>query len=216
MCKASKVIKSMLAPINRYFRGKKKDTVVGIGIKVDRLKDYQDIRLNDWLNPNDIRTQGFHRDVPPHEYVSIMTLSLQRWANADREIAKVHKSMGGPIMLITTIGQSVLVSGVHVREASDRKKSNELIGRIKIVPLCDTREDHEFLESLNVAYFPKTGMRSFYDGWLDRLDALVESLKDPGFCWDRFQRPHDSVEILSTPAVADTAESQADELAATL
>lgn len=130
------------------------------------------------LKPNHIGIPCYRDDICEYLEIPIVSLSLRPAAKVQRLIELIHRAIPYPILLIVDHDDEIMISLAHKRFAQNESGAIVLDGDVlatpristKINPIDDESTDG-FRRSLSISQAPREHLRSFYQGYIDRIEA---------------------------------------------
>lgn len=118
------------------------------------------------------------------EYLEIAVLSgaFHSTAKTLRLIELIHRAIPYPVLSIVATGDETTVSLAHKRWSQAESTRVVLDGAVASVTLGNgSTADEDFVASLGVDGLPRAHLHALYQGWMDRLTALLAARKTGAF-----------------------------------
>ena len=150
----------------------------GAPISADKRAIQDGIGELQWLaacKPTTIGVPSFADDVREYLEIAVLGCVFRPGAKARRLIELIHRAIPYPVVLVTSGAEGLAVSVAHKRHAQN-EVGKVVIERVVTVgglqPNGFRGPDQAFMGSLALAHQPRRDLRTLYEGWLTRIEAL--------------------------------------------
>ena len=128
------------------------------------------------LKPTTIGVPIFRDDVREYLEIAVLSAALRADAKAGRLAELIHRAVPYPVFLMHTHGERLALSMAHKRWSQGEAGATVLDGELVIAELSlGEREGfgQAFQASLALARQPRAHLFALYQGWMDKLLALL-------------------------------------------
>ena len=131
------------------------------------------------LKPSNVGVPAYRDEIREYLEIAVLTANLRPSAKAARLTDLIHRAIPYPVVLVTTQGETQSVSLAHKRFSQSEAGAAVLDGTVARSLLGThpaTTSDESlasFLESLPLAAQPRVHLCAVYQGWIDRVEALL-------------------------------------------
>lgn len=126
------------------------------------------------LKPGQTGAPVFQDALAEYSEIAVLTAEFRAGARVPRLLELIHRAIPYPVALIAGTVDEAIFSLAHIRRSQAESEKTVLDSEVMSVALGDgaVAED-EFLISLAVQSLPRLHLRAFYQGWIDRVTALI-------------------------------------------
>lgn len=127
------------------------------------------------LKPSNIGVPFFKDDIREYLEIAVVAVTLKADAKQARLTELIHRAIPYPLLLLIDRPDGITLSLAHKRNSLATKDAVVLDDDIAEAALSGESGDHtcDLLETLTLADQPTTDLRSLYQGWIDRVQALM-------------------------------------------
>jgi hypothetical protein len=127
------------------------------------------------LKPATVGVPVFRERTRVYLEIAVLSVALRAGAKAGRLAELIHRAVPYPVLLVATHGDRLMLSMVHKRWSQGEAGATVLDGDLVAVELPGEPEElsRAFLESLSIGQQPRTNLFALYQGWMERLVALL-------------------------------------------
>ena len=129
------------------------------------------------LKPNTIGVPEYRDDVREYLEIAVLSVTLRGNAKAGRLAELVHRAVPYPTVLLLNSEQTMMLSLAHKRWAQNEAGKVVLDGDMVEVALPGAAPasaiETAFMQAMVLARQPQTTLYALYQGWMDKLEALL-------------------------------------------
>lgn len=129
------------------------------------------------LKPNTIGVPEYRDDVREYLEIAVLNVTLRGNAQAGRLAELVHRAVPYPMVLLLNSEQTLMLSLAHKRWAQNEASKVVLDGDMVEVALSvdapSSAVEIAFMQTLALARQPQATLNALYQGWMDKLEALL-------------------------------------------
>ena len=131
-----------------------------------------------WLaacKPTTIGVPSFSDDTRNYLEIAVVGCAFRPGAKAARLIELIHRAIPYPVLLVTVDEQGVALSAAHKRNAQNEANKVVIERFVSVVGIkTENLKTHEksFLQSISLANQSCHDLRTLYEGWMARVEAL--------------------------------------------
>ena len=135
------------------------------------------------LKPTTIGVPEYRDETREYLEIAVLGLALRPDARRDQLDLQIHRSIPYPVVLITSQPTCVTLSLAPKRASQAEAGATVVDGSMLAVTLAvgdsaglPVELQQAFLDSLRLSQQPQANMHTLYQGWFERLEALLASL----------------------------------------
>jgi len=125
------------------------------------------------LKPTNIGVPAFRDGAREYLEIAVVSAVLRSPAKTSRIVELVHRAIPYPVLLVTTLAETVTVSVAHKRWSQGEAGRVVLDDQVSTAVLAGTSEESAFLAALPLSGLPRQNLHALYQGWLDAIAALA-------------------------------------------
>lgn len=129
------------------------------------------------LKPNTIGVPEYRDDVREYLEIAVLSVTLRGNAKAGRLAELVHRAVPYPTVLLLNSEQTLMLSLAHKRWSQNEAGKVVLDGGMVDVAFpsdsSSSAVEIAFTQTLALARQPQATLNTLYQGWMDRLEALL-------------------------------------------
>jgi hypothetical protein len=126
------------------------------------------------LKPNQIGVAPHQDQAREYLEIAVLTARIHADAKSARLAELIHRAIPYPVLLITEQGSKpISLSLAHKRHAQNEDQKTVLDGEVISAELSGARLDQDFLGTMALSAQPNQNLYALYQGWIDRVEALV-------------------------------------------
>ncbi|OQB97611.1 MAG: hypothetical protein BWX86_00234 [Verrucomicrobia bacterium ADurb.Bin122] len=125
------------------------------------------------LKPATLGVSEFRDAAREYLELAVLTITLRPGARGARLAELVHRAIPYPVLLLRREEAGLVLSLAHLRQSQGAAGQTVLDGAVIESPLGEDAPSRAFLASLAVAAQPRAHLHAFYQGWIERAEALA-------------------------------------------
>lgn len=125
------------------------------------------------LKPATVGVPVFRESAREYLEIAVLSVDLRSGAKAGRLVELIHRAVPYPVLLIASQGERLTLSVVHKRWSQGEAEATVLDGDLVVAEVPSEGPGLAFLDSLAIGKQPRTNLFVLYQGWLERLVALL-------------------------------------------
>lgn len=128
------------------------------------------------LKPATVGAPAYRDEVRDYAEIAVLVLALRPSARPARLAELVHRAVPYPVVLVSTQGAGVSLSLAHKRRSQAEAGAvvaDPPVATPPFDPAAPAAAEAAFLADLALAHQPTENLQSLYEGWMDRVTALV-------------------------------------------
>lgn len=129
------------------------------------------------LKPSNIGVPFFKDDTREYLEIAVVAVTLKTDSKQARITELIHRAIPYPLFLLATRQEELTISLAHKRASQSEKDAIVLDDEPFQVSLTDESSGHDrdLLESLALGTQPTLDLHGLYQGWIDRVQALMSA-----------------------------------------
>jgi hypothetical protein len=124
------------------------------------------------LKPHLTGVPAYEDEHRHYREVAVLSLTLRAGTRPARLVELLHRAVPHPVLLATTVDQTLSLSVAHLRKSQTEADQTVLDGPLLSVAMPADGGDATFRAALSLAGQPRSDLYALVQGWMDTLSAL--------------------------------------------
>jgi len=125
-----------------------------------------------WLKPHLTGVSAYEDEHRHYREVAVLGLTLRPGTRPTRLVELLHRAVPHPVLLATTVDQTLSLSIAHLRTSQTEADQTVLDGPLMSVVVPADGGGAEFRAALSLAGQPRSDLYALVQDWMDTLAAL--------------------------------------------